>query len=303
MTDLICAKKYIREGVNKSKLPFKKAWIGALNNTLAPWLTKFVKLDKINAIISSGSGKYEGDFNKHVVESLNLKVFEEGVENLPLVDGKLNGRNYVALSNHPLGALDGILLMDVMGKYASPTIFVGKQLGHFLKDYFGSYFTPVRGFKGQSKQVYEKINRISETDKLILAFPAGICSRKDKNGNVKDNYWQSGSSIVIRKERDIIPLYFDAKNPDWFYKRMKILDRFSKFKIVEELEFMYQPKVLFENPQTTFTITYGKPIHYEIFKGKNKRERYNLMQILREHSYRLKDDKGAEFEDTMKMYS
>lgn len=302
MVSTISAKEFIRDKISESKLPVKELWIWALNHTLAPWLTKFAKLDEVNAVISSGANKYEADFNRHVVESLDLKIYEEGVENLPLVDGKLRGKDYVALSNHPLGALDGLLLMEAIGKYASPTIFVGKNL-MYLKN-FGSYFTPVKGFEGQDlRDSLKGMDEVAETDKLIVAFPAGMCSRIDMDGNIKDTDWKTGSARIIKKKKDIIPLYFDAKNPDWFYKRMRVLDKFLKSKIVDDLGFIYQSQLLFDNSQENFTVTYGKPISYEIFKGKTPKEKFNLMQILKEHSYRLKDDKNADFKDTLKMYS
>ena len=73
------------------------------------WLKRIIHQEFINVYLRQG---YVGvDFCKHCVEYLGVKVNVEGRENFPS-----DGRYYTFVSNHPLGAVDGVTLGWVIGE-------------------------------------------------------------------------------------------------------------------------------------------------------------------------------------------
>ena len=75
---------------------------------LIRWFKKFIHLDFINEYLKEG---YLGvDFCENGVKYLGAEVEIAGKENLPK-----DGRKYTFVSNHPLGAIDGVTLGDIIG--------------------------------------------------------------------------------------------------------------------------------------------------------------------------------------------
>lgn len=72
---------------------------------------------------------------------------------------------------------------------------------------------------------------------------------------------------AVEFERDIIPVYFDAKNSNFFYNFANIRKSLGmKFNI----ELIYLPSEMFKNKNQTFHITFGKPISWQsLNKSKN----------------------------------
>ena len=76
---------------------------------LVNWFKKFIHLDFINEYLKEG---YVGvDFCENAIKYLGVELEVEGRENLPK-----DGRIYTFVSNHPLGAIDGVTLGAVIGR-------------------------------------------------------------------------------------------------------------------------------------------------------------------------------------------
>ena len=85
----------------------KKAW--CIPKFVISWLKRVIHQEFINVYLRRG---YVGvDFCKYCVEYLGVKVNVEGRENLPA-----DSRYYTFVSNHPLGAVDGVTLGWVIGE-------------------------------------------------------------------------------------------------------------------------------------------------------------------------------------------
>ena len=76
---------------------------------LIRWFERFVHLDFINGYLKEG---YMGvEFCENCLKYLGVEVQVNGLENIPD-----DGRKYTFVSNHPLGAIDGVTLCGVIGK-------------------------------------------------------------------------------------------------------------------------------------------------------------------------------------------
>jgi len=227
------------------------------------YLERIIHQDEINAFLRENPDKKNLDFVDVGIEFMELGIDYRGFENVPE-----EGR-FVFAANHTLGGLESVVLMQIVAKKYKDFVFVVNDLLMALKPISG-LFVPVNKLGGQSRDSVKKINEAYESDKQILFFPAGLVSRK-KRGKIEDPPWQKTFvSKAIETKRDIIPVYIDGRNSNFFY-RLANLRKFLGIKT--NIEMLYLVNEMFKQRGRTITITFGKPIPYSTFdKTKSYKE-------------------------------
>ncbi len=116
------------------------------------------------------------------------------------------------MSNHPLGALDGITLIDWVSKIYGPGVkFIVNDLLMAVKP-LDNVFLPINKHGKQSRKSSSNIEEVFAGNDPIIIFPAGLVSRKRDEG-IRDLKWQKMFiNKAVQYHRDIIPVYFDGKN-------------------------------------------------------------------------------------------
>lgn len=225
------------------------------------YIKRKVHVDELNHILTIFADKKGVDFMNSVVDYFGLSLEVKGLENIP-DDGR-----YIFASNHPLGGLDGICLSSIIGnKYNKKVKYIVNDILYYIEN-LKPIFLPINKHGAQARQAMQETTNAFSSDNQIITFPAGICSRKQK-GQIVDLEWKkSFIQKAIESERDIVPIYFEAKNSNFFYKFANIRKRLGiKFNI----EMIFLPDEMFKNKGQTFSITFGKPIPYSTFnKSKN----------------------------------
>jgi putative hemolysin len=218
------------------------------------YLKKIVHQDEVNEILTTYGYEYKGlPFNHKVLEHLNIKYTTVNNENLPPKDGR-----YIFASNHPLGGLDGIVLIDMIGKYYGDVKFIVNDLLMYLTP-LRDVFAPVNKHGRQTTDYVRMIDELYGSDKQVLYFPAGLCSRKIK-GEIIDLEWKkSFVSKAIKYERDIVPLFFDGRNSNFFYNLANIRKSLG---IKANIEMLYLADEMFRQKNAHFTVKVGKCIPY-----------------------------------------
>lgn len=242
--------------------------IESKNAKLSKWIPNFLikkfekilELKKINYFLEHHSDDSAIDFARNAIDYVEAKIDVRNEENIPET-----GR-YIIVSNHPLGGIDGIALISIVGRHRKDIKFPVNDFLLHLKP-MREIFIPINKVGKNSLSSMKEFNEAFESDNLILYFPAGLCSRKE-NGIIRDLDWKK---TVIKKaretHRDIIPAYFDGKNSEKFYRIARWRKR---LKIKFNIEMMYLPAETFNQKGETFTVTFGKPISYDTFdKSKN----------------------------------
>ena len=124
----------------------------------------------------------------------------------------------------------------------------------------------------------------------MLFFPAGLCSRKQKDG-ICDLEWKKSFITKARAhKRDIIPCYINGRNSDWFYNLARIRTFFG---IKANIEMLYLVDEMFKQRDKEIVITFGKPISYTIFD--KKKTDLSWAQILKTHVYSLEKNSNSLF--------
>jgi 1-acyl-sn-glycerol-3-phosphate acyltransferase len=265
-TDVIAVN--VRE-VLRSKAP--KAKVPAF---LIRYLERIVHQEEINGFLRENGHLMGIDFVEAAIRFLGVTIEAHGLENLP------EGR-YTFAGNHPLGGIDGMSTgLAVHHRFPQQSIkFLSNDLLTSLHS-MRPLFIPVNkvGNQSQHRSLPERLNEAYQSDVQMVIFPAGICSRRIK-GKITELTW---SKTFIKKsvetERDIVPVYFEGRNSNFFYS-LANLRTFLGVKV--NLEMLYLVDEMFKQRGNTFKIFYGKPIPYTTFD--NSRSPQEWADWVRQH--------------------
>lgn len=228
------------------------------------WLKRIIHQNEVNEFIL-GEGDKQGmpwldDCMKYLGTTLNVK----GLENLP---DDSDGRLFTFVSNHPLGGPDGVALGHLLGhRYDGRIKYLVNDLLMNLHG-LAPFFVPINKTGKQSRNFPQLVEAVFNSPNHIIMFPAGLCSRRI-NGQIHDLPWQKTFiTKSVETQRDIVPIRFDGRNSDFFYRIANVGKRLGlKFNIA----MLYLVDELYKNRGKTFDVTIGKPIPYSTFDKSRK---------------------------------
>lgn len=216
------------------------------------YIKRIIHQDDLNELLWKYRDLYGLEFVKEVLVFLGIKYTVINEENLPT-----SGR-HIYVANHPLGGLDGMVLMDTVGKNFPEIRSISNDLLLSLEN-MRSLFLPVNKHGRQTVEYFKILEKEFDSDAQILNFPAGICSRKIR-GQITDLEWKkSFIKKAIQHKRDIVPIYFEGKNSNFFY-RLANLRKF--FGIKANLEMFFLADEMFKQKGKQITMKVGKIIPY-----------------------------------------
>lgn len=276
MTEENCVKPVYIEQLFKSKNPGLAKMIPGF---IFSYLKKIIHQDDINDFITRYGNRKGLDFSDAILEYLNVSYEVQGAENLPSPDGR-----YIFVSNHPLGGPDGIILISFLGTRYPDLKFPVNDLLLNLRN-LNTIFLPVNKHGAQAKEAVAAIENAYASDCQMIMFPAGLVSRKQK-GIIKDLEWQkSFVSKAIQHQRDIIPIFIDGRNSDFFYNLAKLR---KKVGLKANIEMLYLADEAFKQRNRAFKIYIGQAIPWQSLDKSKKTLEW--AQEIKERVYRLKND-------------
>jgi len=205
--------------------------------TFVGWLLmKLTKISTLNGIYNRNKHLSELEFLDAILEELQIK-FE-----IPQADLKRLPKEgaYITVSNHPLGGIDGILLLKLMLEQRDDFKIIANFLLHRIAP-MKPYIMPVNPFEDR-KDIKSSIvgfkNAITHlrNGHPLGLFPAGEVSTYKDGKLIVDKAWEAAAMKLAQKANvPIVPIYFHAKNSKLFYKLSKISDIFRTAKLPSEL--------------------------------------------------------------------
>ena len=239
---------------------------------LVRWLERTICQDRLNTILEKMADKNSVDAATVALDEMGITVNASGLDELP------QGR-YMFVSNHPLGGLDGLALISLLGnRYERNIKFLVNDLLMAVTPLRG-VFLPVNKYGRQSREAASEIDVALSSDNQIITFPAGLCSRMQPDGSIADLPWQKAAVVhAVNYQRDIVPIYFDARNSSFFYRIAKWRKRLGiKFNI----ELIFLPKEMLKQSGSTLHFVVGKPIAWSSLDAHApKREAARLRDIV-----------------------
>ena len=236
------------------------------------WLERIICQDRLNAILEKMAGKNSVDAASAALDEMAITIQATGLD-------ALHEGRYMFVSNHPLGGLDGLALISLLGnRYHHHIKFLVNDLLMAVEPLRG-VFLPVNKYGSQSRATAAMIEDALSSDDKFITFPAGLCSRMQPDGTIADLPWQKAAVVhAVNYGRDIVPVYFDARNSKFFYRFAKWRKRLGiKFNI----ELIFLPKEMLKQSGTTLHVIIGKPISCASLDARNpKKEAARLRDVV-----------------------
>ena len=236
------------------------------------WLERTICQDQLNAILLKMAGKNSVDAATAALNEMDITVRATGLEQLP------EGR-YMFVSNHPLGGLDGLALISLLGnRYDKNIKFLVNDLLMAVEPLRG-VFLPVNKYGSQSRAAATQIEDALKSDAQFITFPAGLCSRMQPDGTIADLPWQKAAvAHAVNYQRDIVPIYFGAHNSRFFYRFAKWR---KKLGIKFNIELIFLPKEMIKQCGATLRVFIGEPIPWDSLDARApKREAARLRELV-----------------------
>ncbi len=248
-------------------------------NFLINILKRIIHQNEINEILAQAGNLHGLEFIDKALRTHNITYQVQGLENLDVT------KKFIFASNHPLGGLDGMVLIEILESKFGKLKVLGNDLLNSIKP-LEDIFVPVNKHGKQNKIIIEQINDIFESGAQVLFFPAGLCSRK-KRGVVMDLHWhKSFVNLALKHKRDIVPIYFSGENSSLFYNAANLR---TSLGIKFNYEMLLLPHEMFKQKNNSFKITIGKPISHEEIGLKNNAAWW--AEEIKKETYKLKEQK------------
>lgn len=241
---LVTAKE-VAKAINADKYGFLGTFSGWL-------LMKVLKISTLNKVYDRNKHLSEVAFLNGILDEFQIKfeIPEEDFKRLPK-DGA-----YITISNHPLGGIDGILLLKLMLEKEPNFKIIANFLLHRIEP-MKPYIMPVNPFENH-KDAKSSIIGVKETlrhlsdGKPLGIFPAGEVSTYKDGKIVVDKPWEEGAIKIIKKANvPVVPIYFHAKNSTLFYFLSRLNDTLRTAKL---------PSELLTQKKRVIKVRIGKPI-------------------------------------------
>ena len=225
---LVTAKE-VAEVINADKY-------GPLGTFMGWMLMKALKISTLNTIYEKHRDKKDIEFLNAILEEFEIRfeIPEEDLKRLPK-DGA-----YITISNHPLGGIDGVLLLKLLLENRPDYKIIANFLLHRIEP-LAPFIMPVNPFeshkdaKSSIAGFKQSIKHLREGHPLGI-FPAGEVSTYRDGRLIVDRPWEEAAMKLIKKaEVPVVPIYFHAKNSKLFYRLSKLDDTLRTAKLPSEL--------------------------------------------------------------------
>ena len=227
--------------------------LGFLGKCLGWLVLKITRLSKINTIYDKELAGVDGNaFFRKVLKiyKVNFEIPEKDLKRIPK-----NGA-FITISNHPLGGLDGILLLKILTEQRPDFKVIANFLLQKIPE-IEPYVMPVNPFENRKDAkssftgIKSSLTYLQKGYPLGL-FPAGEVSTRKEGKIYVDKEWEPGAIRLIQKAQvPVIPIYFHARNSRGFYKMAAISGILRTLKL---------PSELFTQQYRTIKIRIGNPI-------------------------------------------
>ncbi|PPC75669.1 GNAT family N-acetyltransferase [Pokkaliibacter plantistimulans] len=261
------------EQVITNKYPAFQQRAPLVRHSTLSLLRGLIHENEINRFLDQYQGLQGFEFLDKVLEYFNFsyRISHQDRSNIPAT-----GR-VVIVSNHPLGSLDGLALLQMVGSVRRDVRIVANDLlGHLTP--LQSLFLPIDNMANQGhKRSIQRIVQSLMRDEAVIVFPAGEVSRASFTG-IKDGKWQSGFLLFARKANaPILPVHVQGKNSMLFYGLSMAYKPFSTLMLANEM-FKQRNKVL--------SVKVGKPIPFQQIDQLPVNNNTKA-KMLKKHIYRL----------------
>lgn len=193
-----------------------------LGESLIEWATGLAKLDYFYQQRPANLAAVE--FMQYTLNCLNINyhIVEGEIDNIP------PSGPTVVVANHPLGAIEGVILAAMIAAYRPDVKVLANQMLKAIPE-IAPLFIGVDVFGGKTakatnRQAIADANQHLTDGGLLIIFPAGEVSHYQKGKTeLTDIEWRNSVAKFINQAQAVsVPIYIDGKNSSLFYQAGRV---------------------------------------------------------------------------------
>lgn len=186
---------------------------------LVNWLLHFLSVDEVNAVHRRSCDTPGPEFVKRMlIDDFKIKLRIDNEEIL----SRFKEGPFITVSNHPLGALDGIALIYMVTRYRPEYKVMVNMILNKISAMRPNFIAVDAWASNDPEKRAVSVNGIRQAIKQLRDgnpvgfFPAGAMSKSTLRNGLQDRPWQpSILQIIARAKVPVIPIYFHDGNSWW----------------------------------------------------------------------------------------
>ena len=186
---------------------------------LVNWLLHLLSVDKVNGVHSRCCDTPGPEFVKRMlIDDFKIKL---RVDNREILERFKEGP-FITVSNHPLGALDGIALIYLVTRIRPKFKVMVNMILNKISAMRPNFIAVDAWASNDPAKRAVSVNGIRQAIKQLREgepvgfFPAGAMSKSTLCHGLQDRPWQdSVLQIIARAKVPVIPIYFHDRNSLW----------------------------------------------------------------------------------------
>ncbi len=245
----------------------------AFAQPLVDLLRRLACEERINAILAESAPLGGFAFVERVLELLRISysVANTDRENIP-VEGRV-----VIVANHPLGALDALALIHLVGSVRRDVKVLANDVLMQLEP-LAPLLLPLPVFgNGHALGGAREAYRALERDEAVIVFPSGEVSRMRAHG-VRDPQWSAGfARLALKTGAPVLPVHIAAQNSPVFY---------GVSMLAKPLASLLLPREMFGAAHARIGLQLGEAVSVAALTA-STRQPEQIARHMRRHVYRL----------------
>ena len=202
---------------------------GKAGNAFARFLLHLINVDDIEKLNDRLSTYKGAEFARAVIEAVGAAYSIDGLprdEALEKFRSRIPEGPFITISNHPIGSLDGLALIDFIGHLRDDYKFMVNELLSRFESLRGSLISVNPNGKLLSAPTATSISGVRQAKLHLEAggclglFPSGAVSDLKLKGGIRieDRDWQDAVIKLIAKARvPVVPIRFLDRNSAFYY--------------------------------------------------------------------------------------
>ncbi len=217
-------------------------------------LIHFLELDKVNALHAHNADTPGPAFVRGALEDLHIKL---RIDNERVLDNLPEGP-FITVSNHHFGALDGIMLIDIIGSRRPDFKVMVNMTLNYINAMRENFIAVDPMASDDPKKRAVSMQGIKEVIKRVRGghpvgfFPAGAVGKVNWRLRVRDREWQPNVLRLIEQLKvPVIPIFFHGTQ-SWLFNFLGV--------VCWQARTLMMPHEVFNKVGREMRITVGDPI-------------------------------------------
>jgi putative hemolysin len=194
----------------------RRRWRDQLIHLANPVLEHLFAFGRLNELYSKLRNRHDSEsFESCVLKNMNITYSVSDLKHLKNIPDK---GPFVIIANHPFGVLDGLILMDLIGKLRSDVKFIAQKELKYIPDIRDRLILVDTHKTAEARHMNIRAVRFAlqwlNKGGGIVLFPSGAVSQfRVRHQDITDPGWMENTARLIKLASvPVLPVYFEGRN-------------------------------------------------------------------------------------------